>query len=169
MRMSSFNSSATSVVQFEHNQRNLTLDQGLTSRRALLFRPKYAHNCPSIHHSLHHQVLDQLLHCASSQGLFLANGDAPIIFFRLASSTGLSTTIPSSRLLSRSVSFSSLGVKVCEHSRNSDCTRLRFLWCPCNERDRFRIPSWTVQVTCSAPLGDNVPTALPKGMLVDFC
>jgi hypothetical protein len=46
---------------------------------------------------------------------------------------------------------------------------LRFLWCPGNEPDRFRTPSWTVQVTCSALPGNNIRTAFLKDILVDSC
>jgi hypothetical protein len=88
--------------------------------------------------------------------------------FLVVSTPGLSTSSTSSRLLSRSMSFSSFGVKLCEHSRTSECTDLRFFWCPGNEQDRFYTPSWTVQVTCSAPPGDNAWAALLKGMLVEF-
>jgi hypothetical protein len=70
----------------------------------------------------------------------------------MSSSLGLSIT-PTFKLLSQLVSFSSFGVKVCEYPRTSECTRLCFLWCPGNDLDRFCTPSWTVQVTYSAPSG----------------
>jgi hypothetical protein len=102
------------IIRTSLHQGNLALDRGLTSRRAILLRLKYAHNCSSIHHSLHQQVLDQQLHCVSCQGFLLAKGDTPITF---PCGRGLSTISQSSRLLLRLVFFSSFGVKICEHSR----------------------------------------------------